>query len=258
MTSKYPGVHPSVLAKFPTMTCGEVELERMVDEAKYVIERALLRAQRPIIAFSGGKDAIPVADILVKDFDMRDAVTELSFYFTEQKQAVRDSAKELGLNLKTATSYDNRFLWKNPQYVMTRSSALRSKFFTIRHQRTVRLTADRGGHGIVFLGRRSQENTVPKDLYQSKKHGQVWQCNPLRSWRHEHVWQYFKSRDITIPWAYRTPFGSTGQAPWTSCKWKKDRDEGWSIVYDCEPQIVVDVAEGLPEAERWLKKTGRL
>lgn len=234
----------------PRVKASAAQLAHVVDESRRIIDAAMLDKRPKAMAFSGGKDSLPLAHLLSEHYGVRNAVCEVSFFFTKQIEAVHNSIKELGLKCDVSHRLDWNFLVANPELVMTKDKRLRSRMFTANHWATIFEYVEEMGAGTIFMGRRTQENNVPSALYEREG---VWQCFPLRAWRTEHVWAYIDKHGITVPFIYDTPFNA-GQAPWTSCRYDNDIKEGWHIINQIEPPIVAAAAQrGLPGAAEYLK-----
>jgi len=185
-------------------------LDRLIDTARERLSYAIRGNANPLVAFSGGKDAI-VAGHLAKSVGVKHFVCEESFYFKPQIESIRGIATHLGFDVTYTDSLDMGWLSKNRRVVFSTDTKVRSWSFAVRQQATVKRHAKRIQSQCHIFGRRTQENTVRAEVYVAKP---GTQCHPLRNWRTEDVWEYFDKYSIPVPYIYGTRFGKTeGNAP---------------------------------------------
>jgi 3'-phosphoadenosine 5'-phosphosulfate sulfotransferase (PAPS reductase)/FAD synthetase len=220
-------------------------LIKLVDDARQVLGAALGKAKKPLLAFSGGKDAIAAA-IIAAEFGVRDAVCEESFYFTMQKQDTRALVKQLGLNCSIFDSLTLPWLAKHPEHLFSRDTPMRSRFFTLRQQRTVAKFAEKHGYDAVIFGRRNDTNCVRADHYMARGKLQVF---PVRRWREEDVWAFLSQKGIAKPRIYSTAYGDNqNNGPFNIYNAKPTVDECWKDMYGVEPALVIQAAAHIPSA----------
>ena len=215
--------------------------EEKLQEAEAIM-RSALKLGKPIVAYSGGKDGAVVAHLVNKAVQGVDMICELSYYFPEQIEDVRLFAKEQNWNVHWTDSLSKDWLANNPKFLFASDAAIRSRSFSIRHQKAMKKKALEIGATVTFTGRRTEENFVPKAIYDTKKNG--WQCHPLRRWREADIWRYFKENDMRIPWIYSTPFAPlSGNSPFYSLSKKllgNDLDKCWDIIRRTSPRQTFD------------------
>lgn len=214
-------------------------VDTLIADARAVIARGLAVANKPLIAFSGGKDAIAVA-LLAREFGVVDAVCEESFYFTMQREDTRALVRQLGLRCTFKDSMDASLFVKHPEFLFSRDNAVRSRYFSRRQQGAVAAFARQGGYDAVLFGRRNDTNSVRADVY--LKDGR-YQVMPIRRWREPDVWKYLRARDVTPPRVYATPYGrNQHNGPWNIYNAHASIRECWRDIYAIEARVVEDAA----------------
>ena len=81
-----------------------MNLDILINDSLNVLEKLLSMTEKPLIAYSGGKDAIVVSHI-ASQMGLKDAVCETSFYFEKQLCSVKKLSNLLNLN---TTYYDTQ------------------------------------------------------------------------------------------------------------------------------------------------------
>lgn len=164
------------------------------------LRAALADARRPLLAFSGGKDAIVVAH-LAGTLGVRTAVCETSFYFARQRDDVEAMAGRLGLDCAFKSSLTDDWLRRHRRVIFSDDPRVRGWTFSARQQATVKRYARQGGHDLQIFGRRTEENSVRASIYRTAA---GLQCHPIRDWREADVWEYFDAHGLPRPWIYST------------------------------------------------------
>lgn len=219
---------------------------------KQLIEEVLPGFSAPAIAFSGGKDSIVVAHIL-KQYGVKAAILDLSFYFPKQKVDAAQYADELGLEWIEVETITWDYLRKHPEaYFPQDLKKNKYKGIAQRQWKSIPKGAKQLGSDIVVFGRRLAENHTP-DYVVSSKNRDYCSFYPIRDWSTLEVWEYMRDHGLRIPWIYGTPFGRwLNNAPWITLI--GSRYWCWQNVYDTDPETVYEAArEGLKDAIEFLK-----
>ncbi len=186
--------------------------------------------REPLLAFSGGKDALSVAVLLhhLLQEPFR-AICEASFMFPLNVEENRRNAERLKIAATFRDSLSYEWLREHPRYIFPQGDD-RTRFFALRQWRTIESFADEVNASLIFFGRRTQENTVPDVIYE-KKHFTF--CHPLREWREEDVWEWLAWAAIPRPWIYSTPYGKDqGTGPWNIYQGA----DGWDGIEATDPE----------------------
>ena len=181
-------------------------IDLLTDAARMCVSSAIKGKANPLVAFSGGKDAI-VAGHIAKSVGVTQFVCEESWYFRPQTNSIKQIAERLGFDVVYKNSLGIDWLRKNKRIIFSMDSALRGWSFLVRQQATVKRHAKQIGSECQIFGRRTQENSVPSTIYQTKD---GTQCHPLREWRTEDIWDYMAKHGIEKPFIYQTRYGANG------------------------------------------------
>ena len=191
-----------------------IDLTDRIEAATSLLRR--VAGERPVLAFSGGKDSIVTCHLAVQ-VGIRVAVCEESFCYPQSQSDYREYAARLGIIVDFRTSVDVAWLRKHRNIVFSSDPKVRAFSFAARHQATVRRFAASMKAGCVIFGRRTQENAVRSTLYRTADG--VLQCHPLRDWTTDEVWSYMDAAGLSKPWIYSTPMGKIeGNCPFYTIK----------------------------------------
>lgn len=207
-----------------------------VDESRRILDAMMaMGVRRPLLAFSGGKDSIVTALLMIQHGIEFECVNEEAFTFASMRAEVRTMARELGLCLTIRESLPPDFVKRHPEILFSSDSKIRGWTFAIRQQKTVKRFAAELAHDVSVFGRRTQENFVPAPLYRTNA---GLQCHPIRAWTTKQVWEFIDAH-YRRPWVYSTRFGRHG--PFYSFPANEvngDIAECWRIVQECDPTFV--------------------
>lgn len=211
------------------------DIKRHIDAAKVVIQRAMEKSKKQVLAYSGGKDSIVVCHI-ARSLGIKAAVCETSFYFERQLDNVKDIARILDLDVHWMCSLDVNWLRKHPQVLFSNDSKIRGWSFAERQQKTVKRFAKQYNFDCQIFGRRTEENSVKDVLYTTTA---GLQCHPIRTWNTEMVWQYLKEHNLPVPWIYSTRIAEHGgNGPFYSMQKRNygGEENCWQIVSALDPR----------------------
>lgn len=191
-----------------------------------------------VVAYSGGKDGFVMAHLVNKVQPSIPMVCELSFYFPEVIEFCKESMSKHNFNVLFKESLSDSWLHKHPEYIFASSSKIRAITFFQRQQKTIKKFAKEKNASITFTGRRTQENSVKAEIYNTKNNG--LQCHPLRDWTTKDIWKYFEENNISKPPIYKTEFGRTAHnAPFYSLNmshYNNDLDRCWEVIRESSPK----------------------
>jgi 3'-phosphoadenosine 5'-phosphosulfate sulfotransferase (PAPS reductase)/FAD synthetase len=184
----------------------------MADAAMAIIDEAMSQSVNPVIAYSGGKDSRVLTHLLTEAGVTHNAVADVSLMWDRDAIDNREWANEMGLQVAEYDRLDRNWIMRNPSFIFADLPKL-AKLYQLRQQTTIKRHTEAMQNDVVFIGRRTQENSVPRPLYR-RKNG-ILQCNPLRDWRYEHIWGYLHQNDIRVSPVYDHPIGQIeGASPW--------------------------------------------
>lgn len=217
--------------------------------------RSLARVSpRSLIAFSGGKDSIVMAHLVRRTVSIEDAVCEVSFAFDRDIADYQRIAYMLGLRCEFVTGLDMAWLKRN-QHLMFADLKAQGELYAKRQQATVKRHAQAGQYTGVLFGRRREENTVPRWLYQTKD-GR-WQCHPIYDWSTLEVWQYIEQHGLEYPGIYNSPIGKLeGADPWIGVSMAhaaRHGLNGYDLIWDYDPTPLLQIATWHEPTRRYVE-----
>lgn len=163
---------------------------KKIIEANNIIEEALLKFKKPIVAFSGGKDSTCVLDLVLKH--SKDVLV-YHFYFGkyyvpyELEQQIIQNAKKIGAKrilVKTSKQYE--ILKREAINVLMKYyKKIMEPYFITK------------GYDIVFLGLRKEESLKRKRKIENSFFvGEIKEIYPIQNWTWVDVWAYIVVNDL--------------------------------------------------------------
>ena len=211
--------------------------QSMIEDALSVINTTIAMHKNPLVAYSGGKDALVTMHLVQQVRPSTKGVCEMSFLFERQADDIRNTVAKHGWDVDFVEHLNWDWIRKHPQLLFEADVKGRGKRHFQRQQTSVRLYAQRNNHDLVIFGRRTQENKVPAMVYDRKG---VTQFHPIRNWTRDQVWEYLEMVGIPQPWIYSQRFGQlAGNAPFYALRttWTGSVEESWRQVTELDPKI---------------------
>ena len=106
----------------------------------------------------------------------------------------------------------------------------------------------------MILGHRTIDgNVCGKDGVRVQRQGGILLA-PIFDWTHELLFAYLHYNKIELPFVYKWPRGFRhGTHNWAE-RSMDDIDEGYREVYKIDPSVVIQAAEKLPSARKFLEE----
>lgn len=231
-----------------------INLKPLIGSACELLRELQKSSTRNLLAFSGGKDSIVAAHLAQRYFGITEAVCEVSFAFQRDVVDYMAIGKGLGLRCRYTERLDIEWLRQN-QHLMFADLKAQGELYARRQQATVRDHAKAGGFTGVVFGRRREENTVPRPLYQTKD-GR-WQCHPIHNWSTANVWQYIEDNALPYPGIYDSPIGKLeGADPWVGVSMRNAARHGlngYDLIWDYDPTPLLDIAAWHEPTRRYVE-----
>lgn len=153
------------------------------------------------------------------------------------------------------TGQDLEWLAKHEQMLFPQNSQIASQWFHIVQHRGQAKYYKAKELDMLLLGRRRVDgNYVGKgsNIYTDGKG--VTRYSPLADWSHEDILAFIHYYKVAMPPIYDWKKGYLcGTHPWAARQWTGSVENGWSEVYEIEPNIVEEAAKVIPSAKKFLK-----
>ena len=166
-----------------------------------------------LLAYSGGKDALCLALIMLNAGIPFKPVCDVSWYFPQQIKDIVRTVNKLSIKNIEYTEYlPEKYLKNNNHMIFSTCSKIRSRLFSLRQQKAIKDFSESNKYKLVLFGRRDEENSVKRKIY--KRDSGIYYMHPLKVWKTHQVWEYIFSCGLERPWIYGTEFGiREGNAP---------------------------------------------
>lgn len=165
------------------------------------IAASLARHSSPLLCFSGGKDSLVTAYMLMEAAGRQvDAFTELSMLFPEDENDVRHAATALGYAPHYNYELTYEKLARCYQEVFPPERYVFWKMDVLRHRASIPKYVRKSGHDLLIFGRRRGENSVGKGHYYATEGRHT--VLPIREWTEAQVWEFIKRNRIFYPRQY--------------------------------------------------------
>lgn len=228
---------------------GEVleETEKVVEEI-----RKTVKDKRVAFSWSGGKDSIVLADVCKRAGveDSMFAHTELEYpVFLDWCMKNKPEGCEV-INL----GYDLEWLNKHP-YMLFPNKKYGQHWMVIYQRKSFTEYFFGKKLDMLLVGHRKADgNIVGENNIIRKGSGEV-RYSPLADWSHELLLAYIHYFDLPMPPIYRWKNGFIcGTHPWAKRGCVQSIEQGYREVYEIDPSIVINAADTLESARRFLEK----
>lgn len=214
---------------------GEYSKEKLAKSKRVLCEFASsFPKEKLLVAYSGGKDSIVVAH-LAAQLGITDAVCEISYCSPLQVADFKKTAAQLNLNVTYKDSLSWEWLANHPKWIHGPLSEA-GGFYSLRQQRTIKRHAAQEKYQGIIYGRRTEENTVKAEIYQTKDGKN--HCHPIRSWTTAEVWAYIHAHQIHYPGIYDHPIGKKeGNTPLNRLP-QEHWSNPWAALHSYDPTYV--------------------
>jgi 3'-phosphoadenosine 5'-phosphosulfate sulfotransferase (PAPS reductase)/FAD synthetase len=233
-------------------TISADELDALVKKTVRDIKKQI-KGKNAAFAWSGGKDSL-VLEQLCYMADIGEGVLVISeLEYRAFLAWVTDNMPPL-LEV-ISTGQDLEWLSKHPAMLFPQDSATAAKWFHIVQHRGQAQYAKRRGIDLLLLGRRKADgNYVGRNSNIYTDNTGTTRYSPLSDWRHEDILAFIHYHDVPLPPFYGWVNGYyCGTHPWAARQWTQSVENGWREVYAIDPSIVVEAANYIDSAKRYLE-----
>lgn len=204
-------------------------------------------------AWSGGKDSL-VLESICNLAGIKECVLVIcDLEYRAFLQWVTDHMPE-GLEV-ISTGQDLEWLRDHPHMLFPQDSKTAAQWFHIVQHRGQAIYYKENALDIMLLGRRKADgNYVGKsDNIYTNNQG-ITRYSPLSDWKHEDILAYIHYNNIDLPPFYNWINGYyCGTHPWPARQWTGSIENGWKEVYTIDKTIVVEAADYIDSAKRFLE-----
>lgn len=226
------------------------EVDQKFEEvARWIQEHA--KGKKVAIGYSGGKDSIVLKHIM--DRLGIPYTTIIGVYGTTYDYVVDYINEQVkGEKVFVDCGMSMEYLSNNPDKYFSKDPKVRQSVWRDGHQKQVKGYAQANGFGVLFLGRRKQENFIYKG---GKTNFKGMEINlPISDWLHEELFGYLGYNNIPLPDYYLNhDEGFVGDAIFN---WNTETGDSiedcWDKVYEREPKAVIKAAKHIKSAQDFL------
>ena len=226
------------------------ELEKAVATAVESI-KTMTQGKNVAYAWSGGKDSIVLSSIC-----RLAGVNECMFAHTDLEYP---AFLEWCLNNKPEhcevihIPYDLDWLAEHENMLFPKGRELQQWYKIVQRAAFTKYFFDHKLDMMIVGHRKADGNIVGPDGTIRKGSGEI-RYSPLADWSHEMILAYIHYNNIELPPIYEWENGfKCGTHPWPSRMHTESIENGWSEVYNIDPEIVKGAADKIESARRFLE-----
>lgn len=229
------------------------ELEKAVKTVKADI-RKHVNGKKAAYCWSGGKDSLVLSDIC-RQVD----VTDCMFAHTELEYPAF-----LGWCLTNLpqgcevinTGQDLDWLARHQEMIFPKGKELNAWYSGVQRAAFTKYFFDHQLDLIMVGHRKADGNVCGPDNVIRKNSGEV-RYAPLANWPHEMILAYIHYHQLKLPPIYGWKNGfRCGTHPWPSRMYMEDLRQGYSEVWEIDPEIIKGAAEKIDSARAFLEEVG--
>ena len=229
---------------------SKVEVERATDIARARILR-ITNGKKAAYTWSGGKDSLVISDLCQSVGITNCQCFYTGLEFPKWKKFLFENAPA-GCEM-IYVDFDLDYLAKHPEMIFAngRLSQIWNKKIQQEHFRKY---LEESEIDVVIIGHRTIDgNNCGKEGIRVQKKGGILYA-PIYDWTHELLFAYLHYNNIELPPIYRWLRGFRhGTHNWAE-RSTPTVNEGYAEIYEIDPTVVIQAAEKLPSAKKFLEE----
>ena len=228
----------------------EAEVSKLADEAVSRIKGAA-KGKKAAYGWSGGKDSIVLSKLCqsagVTDCFFGHCDLEFPAFLSWAISNMPDGCKEIntGIDMKWLSDHRNMLFVDDAKRLNSWYALVQRKAFSeyFRSEQPDMLIV---GHRVL------DGNVCGSGGYIRKKGGEV-RYAPIADWPHEAILGFIHYNGLELPPTYAWDDGYVfGPTPWPIWGHPKSEADGWRMIYELDPSILLEAAKWFESAKHFL------
>lgn len=233
-------------------TVSKKDLDLLVNKTIKEI-KAKTKGKKAAYAWSAGKDSIVLGDICKKAGITECFIGVCDLEYPAFMQWIKENKPQNCTMINTGQNLE--WLSKHQDMLFPIDSSKAAQWFSIVQHRAQKKYFKDNELSIILLGRRKADgNFVGRGNNIYTDRNGVTRYSPLSEWKHEDILAYLHYYNMPLPPIYDWKNGYLcGTHPWPARQWTGTIENGWQEVYDIDKSIVINAADKIESAKRFLE-----
>lgn len=152
------------------------------------------------------------------------------------------------------TGLDLDWLAAHPQLMFVDDANSLNRWYALVQRKAFSIYHEQHGPDLMIVGHRVMDgNNCGKDFYIRKNTGET-RFSPIADWPHEAILGYIHYHGLELPPTYSWEDGWVfGPTPWPIWGRPESHLDGFRMIYEIDPSIVIAAADKIPAARTFLE-----
>lgn len=241
----------NAVAQIETLISFE-EVEDFAEKAVQRIREAC-NNKKAAYGYSAGKDSVVLGKLCeragVTDCFFGHCDLEFPSFLSWALAHIPDECEIINTHINLS------WLKDNPDMLFTEDSKKLNRWYALVQRRAFSDYFDKHNPDLIIVGHRILDgNVCGTNGYIRKKSGEV-RYSPIADWPHEAILGYIHYHALALPPSYGWEDGYVfGPTPWPIWGHPKSVTEGWKMLWELEPKVVIQAADYFDSALHFLKE----